>query len=579
MLLRIPNLTRSLLLSLSLAIPVVGHAQVVRGTVRSGTGGPVTSVLVELRDSASVLIARQLSSDSGTFRFVLPGRGRYELQVRRIGFARQTVAFTSSADETTVTMLLTPVAITLPPVTARELNRCRNGFTTGSATARLWESAVTSLLSAATTVSDSTLLFDVVPSTRRYTLPDVYLMDVALRDERVRDALPWSSLDPRNLAEFGYVRLVGRTLQYVAPDVEVLSSDAFLMSHCLQVRDDRLEEGLIGLAFSPTNQIRQADIRGVLWIDDVTQRLRAVDYTYVSIPLALVDTIAGGRVELTTLADGTQVPSRWTVRSPVPTKRFMDAVAYRGEALHRAGFPVAVRELDPPLQTSELQVTGSAVQRVQRVSGADTTLLWQRSPSVVNVRVEWTQNAVTMPAARAKVALAGSSREGETDLLGRVQFADLPDGDYFVEARSDLEALLGLAPRRQAVTVAAGATETLRLTVSSPADAVLAACGPDARGGVLAGRVRRYGRPVSDAAVSLWRLASDEYAVLEDLVLASSRTDAEGRYVLCGVPRGIPLTLAAVGPDGAAALQSGALPSSREGLPERVTERDLLITP
>ena len=300
----------------------------------------------------------------------------------------------------------------LPAVTARELDRCSSGAARSSATSRLWESAATSLLSAAATVSDSTYVFDLMPTVRTYTLPEVYLTDVRVRDERVRDAQPWSSLDPAELAEFGYVRLVGRALEYVAPDVEVLTSAQFLTTHCLQVRDDRLGEGLIGLAFAPTSRVEQADIRGVLWIDRESLALRTIHYTYSSLPLAVADSFAGGRVELAPIPGGGWIPSEWSVRSPVPQAAFVNALAYRGEDLFKAGLPVAVRQLDPPLRAATLQVTGSSVQRVRRVIDGDSLPVWRRDSAGVEVTAEWEQNGALMPAARATISLAGSSRSG-----------------------------------------------------------------------------------------------------------------------------------------------------------------------
>lgn len=547
------------------------QTQRLSGAVRSGTeSAPVVSALVELRDSTNTVIARQLSSPRGAFLFMLPTPGRYAVDVRRIGYTRATGRDFAIAGDTTIAVILELVALALPAVTARELNRCRTDAARTSATSMLWESAVTSMLSAVATMSDSTFVFDVMPSVRTYTVPDAIFVDIALRDERVSDARPWTSLPAADLAEFGYVRLVGRSLEYVAPDVEVLTSAEFLATHCLRVRDDRLGEGLIGVEFAPGERVTRADIQGVLWIDRASQELRTIDYRYAAMPLANNDSLAGGRVEIVALDGGGWMPARWTVRSPVPERSFVDAVAYRGEDLHRAGLPVGVRDVDPPLRAARLQVTGAAVQRVRRVSGADSAVIWSRPPASVEVTAEWTQNGVTMPASRATVRLSGSMRSGAADLIGRVTFAELPEGDYFVEAQTDIETALLLPPQRTPVRVREGDSETVRIAVLAPAAAVEAACGAEHRGGVLAGAVTRSGRPQADVIVSLWRNPMTELGETELLPLGDTRTDAQGRYVLCRVPRAVSLTIVARGSDKSMTIVDASLPAWRDAIGEYV---------
>lgn len=552
------------------------HAQRLSGVVRSASdSATIGSALVELRDSANRVIARQLSSARGAFVFSLPYHGRFAVDVRRIGFRRSVGRELRLSADSAITVPLDAVAIALPAVTARELNRCRNDVARGSATSQLWESAVTSMLSAVATMSDSTFVFDVMPSVRTYTVPDAIFVDIALRDERVSDALPWTSLPAADLAEFGYVRLVGRSLEYVAPDVDVLTSAEFLATHCLRVRDDRLPEGLLGVEFAPGERVSRADIKGVLWIDRASQELRTIDYSYAAMPLANNDTLAGGRVEIVALDGGGWMPSRWTVRSPVPERSFIDAVAYRGEDLRRAGLPVGVRDVDPPLRAARLQVTGAAVQRVRRVVNGDSTVIWTRPPASVEVTAEWTHNGVIMPAARATVRLSGSQREGEADVIGRVTFAELPDGDYFVEAQTPIERALLLPPQRTPVRVREGDRETVRLSVLSPLAAVEAACGSEHRGGVLAGVVSRAGRPQANVSVSLWRNPMEELGETALRPIGDARTDAQGRYVMCRVPRAVSLTMVARGADRSMTVVDASLPAWREAFGEYVRLFDL----
>jgi hypothetical protein len=558
------------------------HAQVLRGRVQSATqdGGSTAGVrgaLVELRDSTRGVVARQISTPNGDFRFLVPSAGRYQIDARRIGYQRATTAPIAIRNDTTVTITLEAVAIALPAVTSREVNRCSNDRERGSATSVLWESAVTSMLSAAATMSDSSYVFDLMPSVRTYTVPDAIMLDISLRDERVADVRPWTSLPAADLAEFGYVRLVGRALEYVAPDVEALTSAEFLATHCLRLRQDRLGEGIIGVEFAPGERVTRADIRGVLWIDRATQELRAIDYTYAAVPLAVADSLAGGRVEFVPLDGGGWMPSRWMVRSPVPEKSFVDAVAYRGEDLRRAGLPVAVRNVDPPLRATRMQMTGADVQRVRRVAGRDTTIIWTRTTATLEVTAEFTQHNVTMPAMRALVRLSGSARSGEADVLGRVTFAELPDGEYLVEAVTATEKALHLMPDRTPVTVRAGELRKVQVPVLAPAAAVERACGPAMRGGVISGSVLRDGRASGKANVSVWRrnVAGGDAAELESL--GTITADSTGRFLLCGVPRGVDLTIIARGVDKSMTVEELALPLWRDAFGEYVSTVELRL--
>ncbi len=574
-------------IALTLASPQLASAQVLRGRVQSvlpegGAPAAVRGALVELLDSTRSVVARQISAPNGVFRFLLPATGRYQLDVRRIGYRRATPAPLTVRTDTTVTVTLDVVAIALPAVTSREVNRCSNDRERGSATSVLWESAVTSMLSAAATMSDSSYVFDLMPSVRTYTVPDAIMLDISLRDERVADVRPWTSLPAADLAEFGYVRLVGRSLEYVAPDVEALTSAEFLATHCLRLRQDRLSEDIIGVEFAPGERVTRADIRGVLWIDRLSQELRAIEYTYAAVPLAVADSLAGGVVEFAPLDGGGWMPSRWMVRSPIPERSFVDAVAYRGEDLRRAGLPVAVRNVDPPLRATRMQMTGADVQRVRRVVGRDSTIIWTRTTATLEVTAEFTQNNVTMPAMRANVRLSGSDRRGEADVLGRVTFAELPDGEYLVEAVTPTESALHLMPDRTPVTVRAGELRKMQVPVLAPAAAVERACGPAMRGGVISGRVSRDGRASSNATVSAWRrniaagdAAAGDAAELESL--GTITADSTGRFLLCGVPRGVELTIIARGTDKSMTIDELTLPLWRDAIGEYVRTVELRL--
>ena len=68
------------------ALAPAAFAQAVRGTITDATNAPVAGAVVQLLDTASHIVARQLSSERGTFRLAAPRAATYRLQTLRIGF-------------------------------------------------------------------------------------------------------------------------------------------------------------------------------------------------------------------------------------------------------------------------------------------------------------------------------------------------------------------------------------------------------------------------------------------------------------------------------------------------------------
>src|SRR3990172_5426032 len=78
------------------------------------------------------------------------------------------------------------------------------------------------------------------------------------------------------LVSRGYVVTGPRdTVDYYAPDAEVLLGDGFVNTHCFNVRDGGNEHpGLVGLVFEPVPTRTLPDVEGVLWIEKGSLGLR-----------------------------------------------------------------------------------------------------------------------------------------------------------------------------------------------------------------------------------------------------------------------------------------------------------------
>ena len=75
-------------------------------------------------------------------------------------------------------------------------------------------------------------------------------------------------------------------------------------------------EGLLGLAFEPTEDRGVLDISGVLWLDPENAKLQWLDYRYEFLEVPDPERL-GGKVRFEGLPDGTWIVSEWYIRMPL----------------------------------------------------------------------------------------------------------------------------------------------------------------------------------------------------------------------------------------------------------------------
>lgn len=150
------------------------------------------------------------------------------------------------------------------------------------------------------------------------------------------------------------------------------------------------------------------------------------------------------------------------------------------------------------------------------------------------------------PLANATVVLVERSRYVTTDARGHFQIDSVPDGRYTIGFMHPLLDSLDVSAGVVPVTVSGGRTVvTLATPTRAATYARLCSDRYDAETGVVAGRVRDVDdrSPLANATVSTdWT----EYTLsgghtTGHRVTTAARTNAEGRYVLCGVPTTVPV--------------------------------------
>jgi hypothetical protein len=178
--------------------------------------------------------------------------------------------------------------------------------------------------------------------------------------------------------------------------------------------------------------------------------------------------------------------------------------------------------------------------------------------SVVQGVVVDSVGARRLPGATVQLArrdAMGAVRRVSTDTAGRYAFADVPPGEYVVGFDHDALTALGLDTPVRALSV--GAADTLvTADLAIPSSAVVRAlrCGAGLRAdrGLLLGTLREAtsGAVVPGATLSLYwgALALDSGPARLVTERATATIEPDGTYLVCGLPRGVPLTLGVTAP-------------------------------
>lgn len=296
-------------------------AQVVRGVVTDRAAAtPVAGVVLSVHDTRDSVVAQVLSEENGAFEIRLPSAGTFSLDVKRIGVRRVRIpAFTVAGGETRrVDVTVEPLPAVLSSVRVTGRTACVRHPDANAKTAALWDEARAALSAAVISKRLQSANDTVVRFQRKL---DVETWRVLFEDRRrvsTSADRPFRSLPAEELSVHGYVRTnTDGSVDYFAPDAEVLLSPTFLDDHCFKLRQGFGERvGMVGLGFEPVPDREVPDIKGTLWLDAKTAELRTVDFEYTWLPNEQRTADFGGSVSFFRMPGGRWIVRSWRIRMP-----------------------------------------------------------------------------------------------------------------------------------------------------------------------------------------------------------------------------------------------------------------------
>jgi hypothetical protein len=351
-----------------------------------------------------------------------------------------------------------------------------------------------------------------------------------------RATKPFMTLAPDSLARGGYVTrdaTGGQT--YWAPDAEVLLSESFLRTHCLELAP-AAQEKLIGVAFRPMQaRDRLVDVSGVLWLDRANAELRSLEFSYANAPGVVAATNPGGTADFLRLAEGRWIVDRWSIRYPVIETRTTNQPVVPGVA----------RSTSSSERVNSIKTTGAEVLAVRR--GRDT--VWSRGKVAALVRVE--DSATQRPLVGALVGLTSSGSAVATDSLGVVRLTGLVPGSTTLRVTSRAVAQNADEPRLVQVRIPDENDAVIEVRISSVAAELAARCGNGAQKWNEGMMVARNAVPgIADLMATVrtpFVQMGRADTVWREQRLPFAR-DERGRAFLCGVAREASIEVGQSGP-------------------------------
>jgi Carboxypeptidase regulatory-like domain len=491
----------------------VSAQSIVGRVLERGGGGPVAGAMVRLALPGGGATARSwLTATDGRFQLDAPNGGAFDILVERIGFQTTTLRGIEVADNgiVSVDVVVEAEAVQLEGLEVEaEGGRCRLDES-GGATQLLWDEARKALAAASWTESSVNLRFEVSVWDRQISPRTSQILFEERNQRETVGANSVQSLPPEDLARDGYVRTNPSYAFYYAPDARVLLSDEFLATHCFHTVE--AEDGgsvRLGLGFTPLKGRDVPDVKGVIWVDEVSGRLDRVEFQYEGLSIPGADR-ARGEVRWAELADGRWIVRDWFIQ--VPMARGTRATP---GAIRRGGL-AAIHEVG---------------NQVDLVEGDGFTWRPEMAPGTVRGLVYDSVSGGAL--AGAEVRVAGRGWRTRTDLSGRFELKGVAPGLHRLTFTHPELDSLGVTPGWETVTVEPAGVSEVELTVPRWETLLALSCG-DEGGGALVGVVRRRdGALVGGATVEVEGLTTAEGTRFTDV------SDARGAYVLCGVPKGV----------------------------------------
>ena len=444
------------------ALRAPAGAQVVRGLVTErATTTPLSGVVLSVIDTAGATVLQALSDDKGAFEIRLPGAGSYVLDAKRIGVRRVRLpAFAIAAGETRqLDITVEPFAAVLSSVRVTGRSSCVRNPAANARTAALWEEARAALEAAVITQRLRTANDSVIRYQRKL---DVNTWRVLYEDRRrvsVSSDRPFRSLPAEVLSAGGYITVnQDGSVDYYAPDAEVLLSETFLADHCFKIQSGGMgaSAGQLGLAFEPIPERKKPDIKGVLWLDPKTAELRTLEFQYTWLPNDVRPVDYGGTVSFFRMPGGRWIVRSWRIRMP---EFGYYRVSERYDGTHVANGRSSRPEIVRISEEGGAVPLDVLLNQVGRVSGRVVT------DSVSN-----------KPVVGITVALAGTTDSTITAMDGSFELPFVQPGSYSIMLRHPALDSLGIRHLARTLEVGVGTETTVGLRLPSNAEIAARIC-------------------------------------------------------------------------------------------------------
>lgn len=361
-------------------------AQEWTGRIEASTdSAPVAGALVILIDSLGREARRTLSSPTGGFSLALPGPGRFQVRVLRIGYAGwlSPPSLFGPGQKKDARFLIEDRIIQLAAIEVTTTrSRCGVRPGDGDIIASLLNEAEKALAITDQTIRQGNLRFRTETYVTRPTA-DGAIGERSTRTSSGQAIWPVASAPPDTLAKYGFVHEPARGPSdpsqvagpvYFGPDARILFSDWFLDGHCFSVEPAPDTARTIEVSFTPVRGPRR-DIRGQLTLDRQTLELRSLEFWYTGLGRWVTKDSAGGSMSFHKLRTGAWIIDRWVIRAPIPLVGRRDTVLFgfaeSGGRVReiRDGRNGGVERLSravPDLPSGMLPVTNSSSTTIQR---------------------------------------------------------------------------------------------------------------------------------------------------------------------------------------------------------------------
>jgi hypothetical protein len=282
------------------------------------------------------------------------------------------------------------------------------------------------------------------------------------------------------------------------------------------------------------------DVDGVIWMDAGVAQLRSVDFTFTSLEPATMAARAGGKIEFRTMPNGVAFVDRWSLR----LVNVQASSIQRGPEVVSRGPPRHVAPRDRiDVRVVELVEAGGIVTEALWSDGT----AWKHTPAMVTGAVM--QRRSDQAVSGALVTLSGTADTVVTDTAGRFKLAAIP-GQYVINVTDTvLQAFVKQRSTSQRISVSRTSTPRLRIDLPPVSEVAADICRSDRMGigsVIITGLASTANAsPLSDVRVEgAWR-----QQVLNGTSVtlvgrsAETKVDEDGRFVVCGPARNLPLTL------------------------------------